>query len=119
MEKQYYTVREIILGLREEYIKNQKELEALSKCFDIRNSEVQNFNLEVGNVEKKEIIAHLSKRGNFIQRVLSLLFEDYIVEEQECIYSNEQGLRTRNLKLSRDNIVEFRNLRKQIFSNPF
>ena len=23
MEKQYYTVREIILGLREEYIKNQ------------------------------------------------------------------------------------------------
>lgn len=119
MEKQYYTVREIILGLREEYIKNQKELEELKKCIVIRNEEVKSFTFEIGNEKEQEIIVRLQKRGNLLQRFIQCIMDEYVIEETECIYNNEKYFRSKNLKVDRNKIVDFQNGRKQVFANPF
>lgn len=119
MEKQYYTVREIILGLREEYIKNQKALEHLKNYMTLVNREIEDFRITIGNKEDEELIARFQKRGNILQRVIKTIMDDYVIEEEEAFHDNEALFYSKNLMINDTRKPEFKEAVEKIFRSPF
>lgn len=119
MEKQYYTVREVILGLRDEYVKNQARLDNLKKYFYIADKNVKSFNFETGNINEQQIIARFEKRGNIIQKLLSELLEEYTIESRETIYTLESSFYPKTLNINPSKLSEFKEEVNKIFGNVF
>lgn len=119
MEKQYYTVREIILSLRSEYLKNQEALNHLKSYLTIQDKNVKKFRLGIGNRENEEIVAYLEKRGNLLDSILKSFIQDYIKEEKEHVHDSEILFFSKSLRISLTKTPLFKKEAKMIFETPF
>lgn len=68
MEKQYSYI-DIILKLREEYQKNEKELEILKQYIELEDSKVLDYYFECTNVERSPIILDRDVKKTFFERL--------------------------------------------------
>lgn len=119
MEKQYYAVREIILGLRSEYLKNQEALNHLKSYLAIQDENVKEFRLGIGDKEKEEIVAYLEKRGSLLDSILKKFIQNYIKEEKEQVHNSEILFFSKSLKISLTKTPLFKKEVKLIFESPF
>jgi len=72
-KKYYYTLKEIILGLRKEYLTHQQKLQALKNCCDIDAKKVvdYDFRLYQPSQLKPKLLCEYTPKQNKVQKALT------------------------------------------------
>lgn len=123
MEKRnYYYLREIILGLREEYLKNKISLENLKKHIIIDDKKINNIDFKIfkDKENRLSLFCYLEKRQNVINKLFNSLnnIDDmgYIIEILKD--SEYYGIKPmEGIKV--DNLLEFRKESEKIINSDF
>ena len=129
-DRDYYYLKEIIFGLREEYARYKQRLMALKKIVrvDDKGQRLKDFYFKInGNLEDDSptILCKFNFQKKFTRELLEMLekklgFFTYGKYTRECILDNEGNLSVHNGKVSLyGDSEEFHLLMEQIINSPF
>lgn len=78
MLRDYYYLREVILGLREEYLKNEDHLRNLKPLVDANDHKIEGFNFLIRQTDygKPELYCEIEKKKNCIEKMVTKILKN-------------------------------------------